>query len=102
MVGSVHHPPGNSFLFAPPPSNEAGPSEPNSHGLSENLLQRLREENVRLLRENEGLIKTAEEQLQQLEEQLQAMKARDAAKEEEGRIWNHNFLQTVKREIPYP
>lgn len=95
--------PDNSFLLAAPPSHEAGPSEQNSHVLSEarERLQRLREENLRHLRENENLIKTAKEELQRLEENFQAMKARDAAKDEEGRIWRQKILEfarTVERD----
>ena len=96
--------PDNSFLFSAPPSQEAGPSEPNSHALSEarERLQRLREENLQRLREQEKLIHTAKEELQRLEEKFQAMKARDAAKDEEGRIWRQKILELsrkVRREM---
>lgn len=98
--------PTNSFLLAAPPSHEAGPSEPkpNSHVEAWECLQRLREGNRRGLNENEKLAKIAEEGLLRLEDQLEAMKAKDAAKDEERRIERLKLLElerTVERDLRY-
>lgn len=109
MYGGSSTPPpagDNSVLLAASGSHETGPSDPNAHVLAEarERLDHLRQENLCRLRENEDLIKRAKEELQRLEDSFEAMKARDAAKDEQERIRRQallEFARTVERDLRF-